>query len=98
MMLLMDEMHVKEGLVFDKHSGELIGFANLGDMNEHTAKLETIKTAIQPLAKSTLVLMIRGLLSGFQFPYAQFPCSKLTGEQLYNVFWERLERLGHSWC
>ena len=29
--LLLDEMHIKESLVFDKHSGELIGFTNLGD-------------------------------------------------------------------
>lgn len=96
MMLLMDEMHIKEGLVFDKHSGELIGFTNLGDMNDHIASLDTsgrLSQTLQPLAKSMLVLMVRGLLSGFKFPYAQFPCSSLTGEQLYNIFWEAVERL-----
>lgn len=92
----MDEMHVKEGLVFDKHSGELIGFTDLGDINNHIAKLErTAATSqkIEPLANSLLVLMIRGLLSGFQFPYAQFSCSSLTGDQLYNIFWDCVERL-----
>ena len=29
-LLLLDEMHIKEDLVFDKHSGELIGFVDLG--------------------------------------------------------------------
>ena len=28
--LLLDEMHIKEDLVFDKHTGELVGFVNLG--------------------------------------------------------------------
>lgn len=93
----MDEMHIKEGLVFDKHSGELIGFTNLGEMNNYVANLEKAtdnsKQRMEPLAKSMLVLMVRGLLSGFEFPYVQFPCSSLTGDQLYNVFWEAVDRL-----
>lgn len=97
MMLLMDEMHIKEGLVFDKHSGELIGFTNLGDMNNHIASLEKASGSsshtLQPLAKSMLVLMVRGLLSGFKFPYAQFSCTSLTGDQLHNIFWEAVDRL-----
>ena len=32
--LLLDEMHVKEDIVYDKHSGEMIGFVNLDDINE----------------------------------------------------------------
>ena len=30
--LLLDEMHRKEDLVFDKHTGELVGFVNLGQL------------------------------------------------------------------
>ena len=94
----MDEMHIKEGLVFDKHSGELIGFTNLGDVNNHISSMEESSSGksmptLQPLAKSMLVLMVRGLLSGFKFPYAQFPCSSLSGDQLHNIFWEAVERL-----
>lgn len=29
---------VREDLVYDKHSGALIGFSNLGDTNEHLLK------------------------------------------------------------
>ena len=36
----MDEMHIKRDLVYDKHTGELIGFTNLGDMNMHLLNLE----------------------------------------------------------
>ena len=49
------------------------------------------------LAKSMVVMMVKGLFSSLKFTYAQFPCASLTGEQLFNPFWEavlRLERLG----
>ena len=48
-------------------------------------------------AKTMLVLMLRGLTSSLEFPYAQFACQNVTGEQLYNPVTEaifRLERLG----
>ena len=30
---VLDEMHIREDLVYDKHSSALVGFANLGDIN-----------------------------------------------------------------
>lgn len=44
-----------------------------------------------------LVFMVRGLSSGLQFPYAQFPCNALRGDQVFHVLWKavgRLERYG----
>ena len=35
MLLLLDEMHIHEDLVFNKHTGAMIGFMNLGDVNDH---------------------------------------------------------------
>jgi hypothetical protein len=35
--LLLDEMHVRENLVFEKHEGSLIGFANQGDVKREGA-------------------------------------------------------------
>ena len=32
--LIIDEVHIKEDLVYDKHSGTLIGFISLGDVND----------------------------------------------------------------
>ena len=29
--LLLDKMHIREDLVFDKHTGAMIGYANLGE-------------------------------------------------------------------
>ena len=38
--LLLDEMHARENLVFEKHEGSLIGFANIGDVNTHLLAFE----------------------------------------------------------
>lgn len=42
-----------------------------------------------------LVLMIRGIFTRLRFPYAHFPTSSLTGEQLFSIVWEGVERLEH---
>lgn len=38
--IILDEMHIREDLVFDKHSGALIGFTNLGEVNSHLLAYE----------------------------------------------------------
>ncbi len=94
-----DEMHIKEDLVFDKHTGALIGFANLGDLNQHFQQLEQslepASDAIIPdvLASSMLVIMVRGLFSHLNYSYAQFPCASLMGDSLFEPFWEAVMRL-----
>lgn len=37
---LLDEIYIKEDLVFGKHSGELIGFVDFGDINTHLLQYE----------------------------------------------------------
>lgn len=60
--LILDEMHGREDLVYDKHTDALVGFANLGNINQH---LQQFAQSLQgdnitePLAKFTLVLMIQ---------------------------------------
>ena len=87
----MDEVHIKEDLVYDKHKGTLLGFVNLGDTNSCLLQFEAVLssgTLPQPLAKTMLVLMIRGLLSNLRFPYAQFACTHLSGDLLMDPVWE----------
>ena len=99
--LIMDEMHIREGLVYDKHSGALLGFTDLGNVNNLLMHFERSLTSNAPpaksLSKSMLVFMVQGLFTRLQFPYAQFACSSVTGDQLFSPFWEgvwRLERCG----
>ena len=103
--LLLDEMHIREDLVFNKHNGAMIGFTNLGDVNDHLLRFEQSLSDGAPaspkLAKTMMVFMVRGLFSKLQFAYAQFPCADLSGDLLYEPFWEavgRLENCGLQVC
>lgn len=79
LVLLLDEMYIKEDLVYNKHTGQLIGFASLGDANDHLLAFERSVVEGQSeqieLAKTMVVFMVRSLLTPFRFPYAQFPCA-----------------------
>lgn len=101
-MLLIDEVHIKENIVFDKHGCQIIGFANLGDINEHLTQFELSLTSEQPkntqqLAKTMVVFMVRGLFNKIQFPYVQFPCHTLSGYQLYDPFVGSCRSPGTMW-
>lgn len=95
--LLLDEMHIRQDVVFDKHSGHIIGFANLGEINNHLIDFEQSvvnSEIVSPkFAKTMMVFMVRGLFSKLQFPYAQFPSTDLSGDLLYDPFWEAVGRL-----
>ena len=76
-------------------TGSIIGFCNLGDINSHLIALEKQGSKAQSpeLAKSMLVFLVRGLFTNLSFPYAQFPCTALSGEHMYDPVWEAVSRL-----
>ena len=77
-------------LVYNKHTGELTGFCDMGDINEHPLNLEKSyledTTTENTLATKIMVFMVRGLFINLTFPYASFPSSSLTGDQLVPHF------------
>ena len=89
--LVIDEMKVKEGLVFNKYKGNIVGFTNAGNIND---ELECIERELQgkqdkpAIAKHILVVMVRGLLFKLNFPLAHFATVDTTGEQLFPIVWE----------
>ena len=95
--LVFDEVKVKEDLVYDKHTGELIGFVNIGEINNQLLEYERSCMSdddLKPqLASHMLVFMVRGLLSNLKFPYAQFACTSVTGDQLYSLVWGCIHHL-----
>ena len=95
--LMFDEMKIKEDLVCDKRTGELTGFVNLGDINDHLQHFEQVlssDTSAQPsLASSMFVFMVKGIFTKLEFPYAHFPCTNLTAEVLYPIVWDAVRRL-----
>lgn len=102
--LLMDEMYIKESLVYNKHTGQMVGFVDLGSVNNHLLSFEKSvsddyesEPSIPTLAISRMVFMVRGLSTSFRFPYVQLPCSTITGDLIFEPFWEaifHLERIG----
>lgn len=91
-----DEVRVKDGIVYDKHSCQVIGFTNLGDINSHLLAFErSLGTdQLEPsVAKYMLVFMVRGLIIPLEFPYAQYPTTGITADLLFPVAWEVVRHL-----
>ena len=85
-MALFDKMKVQSNLVWDKHSGELVGYVNLGDPDINFATLEKV----DEIASHALLFMVRGITTTHLdiLPLLLsllFNCSHYFGKQL--VFW-----------
>ena len=95
--LIFDEKHIKEDLVFDKTTGELKGFIRLGTINDHLLNLENAlnddASHLPQPANSLLTFMVREVFVDLHFPYAQFPCKNLSGDLLYPLVWEAVRHL-----
>ena len=100
--LLFDEVRIKEDLVYDKHTSQIIGFINLGDVNNQLSRFQRSHTSSDtddsspsppPVAKHMLVFMVRGIFSTLEFPYAQFPCGTTSGGEIFPLVWECIKRL-----
>ena len=69
--------------------GELIGFVNDTDINDHLSRLEqSISYKTPQLATHMLVVMARGVCSSLKYPYAQFPVAAASGEIMCPLIWE----------
>ena len=85
--LLMDEMKIKSGLVFNKHSGTLVGFVDLGSVNRDIdlaiqGTVETSKT--QKLADQVFTFMARAVFKpSLTMPIAHFFSLNLRGVLKY---------------
>ena len=79
MTVVLDEMYVREGLVFDKATGSLISYQDLGEVNniihDEESRHNAPDDSHRPLAKVMLVFMVRGLFTPLKHPYAQFPAA-----------------------
>ena len=97
--LLWDEMKIKENLVFDKHTCELVGFTDVGDINNQLDKVEQqcqSPKGAHSVATHMLLFMVRGMFSSLEFPYAHFATRGVTADSLYPIVWEAVQRLEWS--
>lgn len=81
--VVFDEVKIKEGIVYDKHECNIVGFVDFGDINSALLSFEANTSPKFPVAKHMLVFMVRGLFFKLNFPYAQFPTLDLSADLLY---------------
>ena len=78
--------------MYNKYSGEMIGFTHLGDINNELMKLEQ-GNEHPPIANHVLTIMIRGILFKLEYPYAHFGTVGVTADLLYPIVWEAVRIL-----
>jgi len=75
-------------------TGEMIGFINLGDINNAILDLQRDNAVDHPpVATHLLTLMVRGVFISLEFPFAHFGTDNLTAGTLFPIVWEGVQRL-----
>ncbi len=90
--IILDEMKIKEGLVYNKCTGKIIGFTQLGNINDDLLTMEQ-KGEHPDVAKYVLALLVRGTMFNLEFPYAHFGTRGITADLLFPIVDEALYRL-----
>ncbi|CAC5393853.1 unnamed protein product [Mytilus coruscus] len=81
--LLFDEVKIKSGLVYCTETGKLIGFCDLGTVNNELYAYNAKEKRVPELATHILAFMIRGIFSYIECVVAHYPCKGFTSEQLF---------------
>ena len=87
--LLFDEIKIQEQLVWDKHTGELIGYVDLGDVDVNYSSLNKV----DELATHMLVFMVRSLVNPIKFSFANFATTGATSSKIFTLFWSAVSIL-----
>ncbi|CAB4003821.1 Hypothetical predicted protein [Paramuricea clavata] len=77
-------MKIPSDLVFDKNSGDLVGFMDLGDPMTNFACLDEKDT----IATHALAFLVRGLCTDVKHIIAYFFTGNVTSYQLMPIFWK----------
>lgn len=92
--IIFDEIQIKQDLVYDKHTGELIGYCNLDAVGNELLELEKATTNFSSeLAKCMLVIMVRGVATSLKFPLAGFATNSITADFPYPIIWKAVSIL-----
>ena len=75
------------------HTGEMIGFTNLGDVSNEIASLVSPNTTTSSVATHVLTFMMRGVFNNKEHTVAHYPTTEVAGEQLYSFVWTVIKAL-----
>ena len=83
--IIMDEMKIQANPVFDKVSGDLVGFIDLGDPMTNFASLSNEDE--DPIASHALAFLVRRLCTDLKHIIAYFLTGNVTSYQIMPLFW-----------
>ena len=87
--LFFDEVKIKEGLVFDPSSWELIGFIDLDVDKSDAANANLTASSVHTsLATHVLQFYFKSIFSSFQFPCCYFLTNGISAQDLNRIFWQ----------
>ena len=86
--LIMDEMKIQSNLVYDKFSGDLIGFIDLGDPMTNFSCIEE-----DVIATHALAFLVRGLCTDIKHIIAYYFTGNVTSFQIMPLFWKAVSVL-----
>jgi len=81
--LLHDEISIKADLVYDKITGDLVGFVNSNTWDNKSKK-------DGHLATHALVFMVVGITSNIKMSIGYFPTRTATADQLFPAIWQAI--------
>ena len=87
--LAFDEMKIQSNLVYDKYSGELIGYVDLGDPDINY----TTFVKDDELATHALVYYVRGIATDLKFCLSYFATNGIKSYQIMSTFWRAVSIL-----
>ena len=76
-------MKIHEDLVWDKHTGDLIGYVDLGNTELNYATLKKSE-----VASHVLVFLVRSIVNPMKFTLDNFGTKNVTVVQLFPLFWK----------
>ena len=82
----MDEMKIQESRVWDKHNGELMGYADLGNTDLNYATLSKVTTA----ASHVFIFLIHSIVNPFKFSLANFATDGISASQMFPPLWKAI--------
>ena len=85
-------MKMQQNLLFHKHSGELIGYEDLGDPEKTFSTFDNE----DDLVTHVMVYYVRGLASDLKFALGYFATRNIYSFQIMSTFWEAMSILEHT--
>ena len=91
--LVFDEMKIKADLVFNRATGKLVGFTEMGSINEEINMFQARCNGEKgsddrDFARYINMFMVRGIFTNLSYPFGYHASMGFTADQLFPLVWE----------